>query len=226
MPDTFGDRMARRVDEYIERLFVPRDGALEQGLIDAEQAGLPAIGVSPGEGKLLYLIAKIAGAKRVLEIGTLGGYSTTWLARALPSGGRVVTLELEQRHADVARRNVDRTGVGERVEIRVGPAADTLREMIERGEAPFDLIFIDADKKGYVEYLNLSMRLAHPGTVILADNVIRRVISPAPGDEDSRGIHAYNEAIAAHPRLESLILPIIRENLDGLSISIVKTERE
>ena len=226
MPGTFDDRMARRVDEYIERLFVPRDGALEQGLKDAEQAGLPAIGVSPSEGKLLYLIAKMAGAKRVLEIGTLGGYSTTWLARALPSGGRVVTLELEQRHADVARRNVDRAGVGERVEIRVGPAADTLREMIERGEAPFDLIFIDADKKRYVEYLNLSMRLAHPGTVILADNVIRRVISPAPGDEDSRGIREFNEAIAAHPRLESLILPIIRENLDGLSISIVKTERE
>lgn len=222
MPDTFDGRMARRVDEYIERLFVPRDSALEQGLIDAEQAGLPAISVSPSEGKLLYLIAKIAGAKRVLEIGTLGGYSTTWLARALPSGGRVVTLELEQRHADVARRNVDRTGVGERVEIRVGSAVDTLREMIERGEAPFDLIFIDADKKAYVEYLNLSMRLAHPGTVILADNVIRRVMSPAPGDEDSRGIHAYNEAIAAHPRLESLILPIIRENLDGLSISIVR----
>lgn len=222
MPDTFDGRIARRVDEYIERLFVPRDSALEQGLIDAEQAGLPAISVSPSEGKLLYLIAKIAGAKRVLEIGTLGGYSTTWLARALPSGGRVVTLELEQRHADVARRNVDRTGVGERVEIRVGSAVDTLREMIERGEAPFDLIFIDADKKAYVEYLNLSMRLAHPGTVILADNVIRRVMSPAPGDEDSRGIHAYNEAIAAHPRLESLILPIIRENLDGLSISIVR----
>lgn len=222
MSDTFDGRMARRVDEYIERLFVPRDSALKQGLIDAEQAGLPAISVSPSEGKLLYLIAKIAGAKRVLEIGTLGGYSTTWLARALPSGERVVTLELEQRHADVARRNVDRTGVGERVEIRVGPAADTLREMIERGEAPFDLIFIDADKKAYVEYLNLSMRLAHSGTVILADNVIRRVMSPAPGDEDSRGIHAYNEAIAAHPRLESLILPIIRENLDGLSISIVR----
>jgi len=221
MPDTLDNRLARRVDEYIERLFVPRDGALEQGLRDAGQAGLPAISVSPNEGKLLYLIAKMAGAQRALEIGTLGGYSTTWLARALPSGGRVVTLEMERKHADVARRNVDRAGVGERVEIRVGPAADTLREMIERGEALFDLIFIDADKTGYVEYLNLSMRLAHPGTVILADNVIRRVLALAPDDEESRGIRAFNEAIAAHPRLESLILPIIRENLDGLSISIV-----
>ena len=222
MPDTFDDRMARQVDGYIERLFVPRDGALEQGLKDAEQAGLPAISVSPSEGKLLYLFAKIAGARRVLEIGTLGGYSTTWLARALPSGGRVVTLELEQKHADVARRNVDRAGVGERVEIRVGLATDTLRDMIARGEEPFDLIFIDADKTAYVEYLNLSMRLAHPGTLILADNVIRRVTAPASDDEDSRGIRAFNEVIAAHPRLESLILPIIRENLDGLSISIVR----
>jgi len=222
MPDTFDDRMARQVDGYIERLFVPRDGALEQGLKDAEQAGLPAISVSPSEGKLLYLFAKIAGARRVLEIGTLGGYSTTWLARALPSGGRVVTLELEQKHADVARRNVDRAGVGERVEIRVGLATDTLRDMIARGEEPFDLIFIDADKTAYVEYLNLSMRLAHPGTLILADNVIRRVTAPASADEDSRGIRAFNEVIAAHPRLESLILPIIRENLDGLSISIVR----
>jgi len=222
MPDTFDNRLARQVDEYIERLFVPRDSALEQGLTDAEQAGLPAISVSPSEGKLLYLIAKMAGAKRVLEIGTLGGYSTTWLARALPAGGRVVTLELEQRHADVARRNVDRAGVGERIEIRVGPAADTLRDMIERGEAPFDLIFIDAEKKGYVEYLDLSIRLAHPGTLILADNVIRRAMAPTPGDEDSRGILEFNEAVAAHSRLESLILPIIRENLDGLSISIVR----
>src|SRR3972149_4821715 len=146
MPGTFDDRMARRVDEYIERLFVPRAGALEQGLIDAGR----------------------------------GGYSTRWLARALPSGGRVVTLELEQRHADVARRNVDRAGVGERVEIRVGPAADTLREMIERGEAPFDLIFIDADKKRYVEYLNLSMRLPPPRTPIPAANRIRRGSCPAP----------------------------------------------
>ena len=222
MPDTFDNRLARQVDEYIERLFVPRDSALEQGLTDAEQAGLTAISVSPSEGKLLYLIAKMAGAKRVLEIGTLGGYSTTWLARALPAGGRVVTLELEQRHADVARRNVDRAGVGERIEIRVGPAADTLRDMIERGEAPFDLIFIDAEKKGYVEYLDLSIRLAHPGTLILADNVIRRAMAPTPGDEDSRGILEFNEAVAAHSRLESLILPIIRENLDGLSISIVR----
>jgi len=161
-----------------------------------------------------------------LEIGTLGGYSTTWLARALPADGKVITLELDQKHADVARNNLDRAGVADRVEVRVGRAADSLRTMIDQHEASFDLIFIDADKAGYVEYLELSLQLAHEGTVILADNVIRngRVIDDQPGDASARGAKAYNESLAARPELESIILPIIRENLDGLSISIVKRE--
>ena len=224
MSDAFDNQLARRVDKYIEKLCIPRDDALEQGLKDAGQAGLPAIHVSANEGKLLYLIARIAGAKRVLEIGTLGGYSTTWLARALLPDGKVITLELDQRHADVARKNLDRAGVGDRVDIRVGRAADSLRAMVDRGEGPFDLIFIDADKESYVEYLNLSLRLARPGTVILADNLIRngRVLEARPSEASARGTKAYNEALAAHLSLDSLILPIIRENLDGLSISIVK----
>jgi predicted O-methyltransferase YrrM len=223
MSETFDERLAHRVDAYIERLFVPREEALEQGLKDAAQAGLPAINVSANLGKLLYLIARMSGAKRVLEIGTLGGFSGTWLARALPPGGRLVTLELDTRHAEVARRNFERAGAADRVEIRVGRASDTLRAMIARGEAPFDMIFIDADKASYVEYLNLSLQLSRPGTVILADNVIRngRVIDASPSDENARGAKAYNEAIAAQPRLDSLILPIIRATLDGLAISIV-----
>ncbi len=223
MPDTFDDKLAKRVDGYIERLFIPRDDTLEQGLKDSERAGLPAINVSANEGKLLYLIARMAGARRVLEIGTLGGYSTTWLARALPPDGKLITLELDQKHADVARRNLDRAGVGERVEIRVGRAVDSLRGMVERGEGPFDLIFIDADKESYVEYLNRSIQLARPGTIILADNLIRngRVLERHPSDSSARGVQAYNDAIAADPRLDSLILPIIRDNLDGVSISIV-----
>ncbi len=226
MPNTFDDKLARRVDAYIERLFVPRDDALEQGLQDAGQAGLPAIHVSANEGKLLYLIARIANARRVLEIGTLGGYSTTWLARALPPDGELITLELDQEHADVARKNLDRAGVGDRVDIRVGRAAHSLRTMVDRGERPFDVIFIDADKESYVEYLTLSLRLARPGTIILADNLIRdgRVLEAQPADASARGAKAYNEAIAAHPRLDSLILPIIRQNLDGLSISIVTSD--
>lgn len=172
----------------------------------------------------MYLLAKMAGAKRVLEIGTLGGYSTTWLARALPADGKVITLELDQKHAEVAWKNLDRAGVADRVEVRVGRAVDTLHQMIDRHEAPFDLIFIDADRINCVTYLDLSLQLSHPGTVILADNVIRhgRVIDQQPGDASALGAKAYNESMAARPELESIILPIIRENLDGLSISIVK----
>lgn len=224
MPYTFDDKLIKRVDDYIERLFIPHDMALDQGLRDAERAGLPSINVSANEGKLLHLIAKIAGARRVLEIGTLGGYSTTWLARALPSGGMVITLELDPKHAEVARSNLDRAGVGDRVEVRVGRALDSLRAMVERAEAPFDVIFIDADKEGYVDYLNLSIQLSHPGTVILADNLIRngRVLEADPPDSSARGVKAFNDALASDPRLDSVILPIIRDNLDGLSISVVK----
>ncbi len=222
MHETFDADLARKVDRYIETLLVPRDEALEQGLRSAEAAGLPAIAVSPNEGKLLYLLARIARPTRILEIGTLGGYSTAWLARALPPGGRLVTLELEPRNAEVARANLARAGVAERVEVRVGPAADSLREMIARGEAPFDLVFIDADKVSYPEYLELSLRLSRPGTVILADNVVRngRVADAATTDPVVSAVRAFNARLAA-PRLESIILPIIRDELDGLSISVV-----
>ena len=224
--ETFNDQLAQQIDAYIGQLFIPHDEALAQALQDASAAELPSINVSANEGKLLYLIAKMANAKRVLEIGTLGGYSSTWLARALPAGGKVITLELEQRHADVARRNLDRNGVGDRVEIRVGRAIDSLRKMIETGEAPFEVIFIDADKENYIEYLNLSLQLARVGTVILADNLIRngRVLADYPADVNARAVKAYNETIATHPRLDSIILPIIRTNLDGLSISIVTSD--
>lgn len=224
MSDEISSQLARQVDEYIEQLFVPQDAALEQGLKDAEAAGLPAINVSANEGKLLQLIAKMVQVKRILEIGTLGGYSTAWLARALPNDGKLITLELDQKHADLARKNLDRAGVGQRVEIRVGSASASLKKMIEQHEAAFDLIFIDANKDGYVDYLNLSLQLAHSGSIILADNLIRngRALEKTPPDENARGAKAYNEAIAANPKLDSIILPIIRSNLDGISISIVK----
>ncbi len=166
-------QLIERIDAYIEALFTPPDPALSQNLADADAAGLPAINVSPNQGRLLYLLAKIAGARRVLEIGTLGGYSTTWLARALPADGLLVTLELESRHAQVARRSLDRAALAPAIDIRVGPAADSLRDLIRAATAPFDLIFLDADKSGYVEYLNLALELSRPGTLILADNVIR-----------------------------------------------------
>jgi predicted O-methyltransferase YrrM len=222
--ESFDELLAVKVDKYIEHLLNPLDEALAQNLQNAQSADLPTINVSPNEGKLLYLIAKMARAKRVLEIGTLGGYSTTWLARALPANGKVITLELDQKHAQVAHQNLKRAGVVDRVEVRMGRAVDSLRQMVDQHEAPFDLIFIDADKPSYVEYLDLSLQLSHAGTMILADNVIRngRVLADHPADEAARGAKAFNEALAANQHLESIILPIIRTNLDGLSISLVK----
>ena len=224
MAETFDEALARRVDAYVERLFVPRDEVLERTLAEAERAGLPLINVSPNEGKLLYLIARMARAERILEIGTLAGYSTTWLARALPPHGRLVTLELDERHARLARENLARAGVDDRVDIRVGAAAASLRALIGEGTAPFDLVFIDADKEGYPEYLDLSLQLARPGTVVLADNVIRNgdVLEASPPDSRASAVKAFNEALAAHPRLESLIVPLVRETLDGISISLVR----
>jgi caffeoyl-CoA O-methyltransferase len=212
------------IDRYIEGLFAPTDSHLVNNLNAAEAAGLPAINVSAAEGKLLYLLTKIAGARRVLEIGTLGGYSTTWLARALPPGGTLVTLELDAKHAEVARRSLDGAAPGVGVEVRVGDAVASLRQMIESREEPFDVVFIDADKPRYVEYLDLSLQLCRSGSIILGDNLIREglVLDPATTDESARGARAFNQAIASHPRLESLVLPIIRGKVDGLSISRVR----
>src|SRR5580658_1527808 len=222
--ELLNEQLVERIDRYIEDLFTPADAALLENLKDADAAGLPAINVSPNQGHLLYLLVKIAGAKRVLEIGTLGGYSTTWLARALPRGGVLITLERELKHAEVARRSLERAGLGSIVEVRVGSANDSLRDLIGSGAKPFDAIFIDADKTGYVEYLDLSLQLSHPGTLILADNVIRngKVMKENPPDASDRGVRAYNEAIARHPRLESLLLPIFRDEIDGLATSVVR----
>ncbi len=224
MEEKLDQELAESVDRYIEALFAPREAALEQGLADARAAGLPEIQVSANEGKLLYLIARIARVRRVLEIGTLGGFSTTWLARAVPADGQVVSLEIDPRHAEVARNNLDRAGVGRRVVIHEGPARESLRRMIEDQVEPFDLVFIDADKEGNCEYLELSLNLTRPGSVILADNLIRggRVLESEPAEANARAARRYNDAIARHPRLESIVLPIIRDNLDGLSISIVR----
>ena len=170
---------------------------------------MPAINVSPNEGKRLYLVAKMAGARRVLEIGTLGGDSTTWLSRLLRFSRSSRWNGI--KHAEVAWEKSRSAGVADRVEVRVGRAVDVLRWMIAQGEAPFDLIFIDADKASYVEYLDLSLHLSHTGTIILADNVIRngRVMDERPPDDNSRGAQAYNNALAANQRLESTTWLII-----------------
>jgi predicted O-methyltransferase YrrM len=217
------EALLERIDRYIEDLFVGHDDVLARNVERAAAAGLPAINVSATQGKLMYLLTKIAGARRVLEIGTLGGYSTTWLARALPAGGTVISLEIDPKHAEVARENLRGAAPGVHIEIKVGDAADELAGMIAAREEPFDLVFIDADKPRYVEYLGLSLQLSRPGTVILADNLIRHglVLDADTRDESARGARAYNEAIARHPRLSSIVLPILRERIDGLSISVV-----
>jgi predicted O-methyltransferase YrrM len=220
----FDHQLLERIDQYVEDLFAPSDAALTANLARARAAGLPEINVSAAEGKLLYIIARIARACRILEIGTLGGYSTTWLARALPAGGEVVSLELDQKHAAIARENIQGVAPDVVVDIRVGDAVATLSSMIAARERPFDLVFIDADKPRYVDYLELSLQLSHAGTVIAADNVIRHggVMDAESNDQNARGARAFNAAIAAHPRLESIGLPIIRDKVDGLAISLVR----
>lgn len=215
-------RLLTEIDAYIEGLFAPDDPALDAALEDSKRAGLPEIQVSPNEGVLLGLLAQIAGTRRVLEIGTLGGYSAIHLARALPEDGFLLSLEIDERHAQVARKNVERAGLGAWVEVRVGDARELLASLVENGEGPFDLVFIDADKEGYPEYLEWAMRLSRPGTLILGDNAIRGVSILDPGDDSSRAIRTFNEKLARDPRLSTIVLPLLRERIDGLAIARVR----
>ncbi len=210
-----------RIDSYIEELFAPPDPALEGALGRSRRAGLPEIQVSANEGRLLRLLAEIAGAKRILEIGTLGGYSTIHLARALPEGGSLISLELDERYAELARENLAEAGLTERAEVRIGDAKELLANMVEEGAEPFDLTFIDADKEGYPEYLEWTLQLSRPGSLILADNTIRGGSVLEPEDQSARATHKFNVALAEHPRLSAIILPLIRERVDGLAIARV-----
>jgi caffeoyl-CoA O-methyltransferase len=214
--------LLRRLDGYVEGLFAPPDPALENALRRSREAGLPEINVSATEGKLLRMLAEMVGAERILEIGTLGGYSAIHLARALPENGALISLELDERHADVARENVAEAGLAKQIEVRVGDARELLAGMAENGEGPFDVVFIDADKGGYPEYLGWALRLSRPGSLILGDNAIRGGSVLDPGDESSRAIREFNEKLARDPRLSSLVLPLIRERIDGLAIARVR----
>jgi caffeoyl-CoA O-methyltransferase len=215
-------KLLAEIDAYIEKLFAPPDPALEATLKESRRAGLPEIQVSPNEGKLLRLLAEMAGARRILEIGTLGGYSTIHLGRALPEDGFLISLEIDERHAQVARKNVERAGLKERVEIRVGDARKLLAELAESNEGPFDLTFIDADKEGYPEYLEWALTLSRPGSLILADNTIRGGSVLDPRDASARATREFNEKIASDPRLSAIVLPLMRERIDGLAIARVR----
>lgn len=210
-----------RIDTYIEELFASPDPALEGALRRSRAVGLPEIQISPTEGKLLRLLAEIAGVRRILEIGTLGGYSTIHLAGALPEDGLLVSLEVDERNAGVARENIAEAGLESVVEVRVGDARELLAWMFEDGEGPFDLTFIDADKGGYPEYLEWALRLSRPGSLILGDNAIMggSVIEPEEGS--AQAIRQFNERLAQDPRLSAIVLPLIRGRVDGLAIARV-----
>ncbi|CCW12025.1 O-methyltransferase [Rhodococcus aetherivorans] len=211
-----------RTDAYLTDTLIGADPQLEDALAANAAAGLPPIDVAPVQGKFLHLLARIRGARRILEIGTLGGYSTIWLARAVGDDGRVVTLEYEPRHAEVARANLDRAGVGERVDIRVGAALDTLPSL--EGGAPFDLVFVDADKENNPHYVRWALRLGCPGTVIVVDNVIRggSVTNADLDDERVRGAREVLELMATDPRLDATALQTVgAKGWDGFAIAVV-----
>ena len=212
------------VDRYITDKLQAPDAALETAVKANAAAGLPSIDVSPNQGKLLHLLALTKGARRILEIGTLGGYSTIWLARALPAGGRLVTLEVEPKHAAVAQGNLDRAGLSGMVEIRVGPAAESLARLVKEDAAPFDLIFIDADKKNIPSYLGWSLQLARRGTLIVVDNVVRdgANIDPATTEPDVEGVRSMFTMMGAEPRLSATAIQTVGvKGYDGLALAIV-----
>jgi len=215
---------SRQVDAFIEDKLLARDPALEAALRANAEAGLPAIDVSPAQGKQLQLLARMTGARRILEVGTLGGYSTIWLARGLPEGGQVVTLELEPHHAEVAAANIAAAGLTARVDIRIGPAVATLDAMASAGEAPFDLVFVDADKPSNPAYLRAALALSRPGTVLVFDNVVRdgTVLDADSADPSVQGTRALYDAIAAERRVDATAIQTLgAKGWDGFLIGIV-----
>jgi predicted O-methyltransferase YrrM len=213
------------VDRYIVDHFLPADDALERAQATSAKAALPDIAVSPNHGKLLYLLAKILGAKRILEIGTLGGYSTIWLARALAPGGSLITLEFDPKHADVARANIGHAGLGRVVQVRVGAALDVLPLLESEGRGPFDLIFIDADKVNTAPYFAWALKLSRPGSLIIVDNVVRdgAVADAASTDTSVQGMRRFYEAIKAEPRVDATAIQTVGiKGYDGVAILRVK----
>jgi len=213
-----------RVDGYYEQLLLGSDPVLEAALRASEEAGLPAIQVSPLQGRMLQLLVQLHGATRVLEVGTLGGYSAIWLARGLPPEGRLVTLELEPLHAQVARANLSRAGFADRAEVLVGPADASLARLADEGRGPFDLVFIDADKPGYTSYFEWALKLSRPGTAIVADNVVRKgaVAEPDHPDERVQGIRRFAERVAAEKRVVATAIQTVgSKGYDGFLLARV-----
>jgi predicted O-methyltransferase YrrM len=212
------------VDDYVTDLLAAPDAALDNALSATATAGMPQIAVSPPQGKFLHLLAQIRGARRILEIGTLGAYSTIWLARALPADGRLITLEVNARHAEVARANLEKAGVESVAEIRVGAALDTLPRLAEEGAGPFDLVFIDADKANIPEYFDWAVKLSRPGTVIVVDNVVRNGALLDPSDEvpDVVGVRRLHQQLASDARVSATTIQTVgAKGYDGFTLAVV-----
>ena len=212
------------VDRYFNETAIGSDAALNAAAAAAEAARLPPISVTPGYGKLLHLLARAQGATRILEIGTLAGYSTIWLARAVPNEGRVITLELNPTHAELARANVSRAGLLDRVDIRIGPALDALRQIASDHEAPFDFIFIDADRPNVAEYFDLAVNLARTGTLIIVDNVVRkgRVLDTTGADAEIAGVRRFVERLSKDSRVSATMMQTVSsKGHDGFAMALV-----
>jgi predicted O-methyltransferase YrrM len=208
-------------DRYISGLFAPEDDALRSAREEMLRASMPEINVSASEGKLLHLLARAIGAERILEIGTLGGYSTIWLARALPPQGKLISLEIDARYAEIARRNLKSADLAKKVQVRIGPALESLSQLEAENEGPFDLVFIDADKDGYVNYLRKAMPLLREGGLVLGDNTLPDAVLDSAAES---GTKRYNAEVSARPDLISILVPVLRSRgIDGLLISIKQT---
>lgn len=212
------------VDEYINSVTIGPDAALEAASAAAVAAQLPPISVTPAHGKLLHLMARAQGARRILEIGTLAGYSTIWLARAVPPAGRVITLEANAMHADIARANIERAGLADRVEIRLGNALETLPQLAGEAQPPFDVIFVDADRTNLAEYFDWAVRLSRPGSVIIVDNVVRKggVIDASSDDPNVKGVRRFNDQLRSDTRVSAtMVQTVSAKGYDGFAMALV-----
>jgi len=217
-------KLFEAVDQYISDLFIKEEESLTAAERSHGLENIPAINVSPNLGKFLYLMARISKAVKILEVGTLAGYSTIWMAKALPENGRLISLEIDPRHAAIARKNIERAGLSSKVEVRVGKAIDLLPGMVKESEGPFDMIFIDADKPPYAEYFEWALKLSKSGTLIIADNVIRdgKVLDPNHEDPMVQGAQRFNKALAANNQVSATILQTIGvKEYDGMAIAVV-----
>ncbi len=214
----------KKVDDYISDLLAPQDAVLTETIESLDRENIPQISVTANQGKFLQVLLMLGNAKTVLELGTLGGYSTIWLARALPEDGKVISLEIDENHAKVARQNIEKADLTHKVQVRVGKALDLLPQMVTDGEGPFDMIFIDADKPPYAEYFKLALTLSRPGTLIICDNVIRdgKVLDANHPDERVQGVRRFNQLLAETPNVTATILQTVGpKDYDGMAIAVV-----